>query len=121
MLGARLKVPESGRATARNTSIPSEHVVKRGESLSEISIKYNVTIRSLKATNNLTQDTVYVGQKIKIPGGSAVSRAPRKHTVRSGDTLSEIAERYGSSMSKIMQANNMRSRTVMLGQTLSIP
>lgn len=121
MLGARLKVPSVNTDITSTSSIPAEHVVKRGESLSEISIRYNVTIRSIKAVNNLNRDTVYVGQKIKIPGGVVVSSGPQKHVVRSGDTLSEIAERYGSTMNKIMQANNMRSRTVMLGQTLSIP
>lgn len=125
MLGVRLKLP--GNAQTNNSrqtavSIPSIHTVNRGNSLSGISAQYNVTISSLKRLNGLTRDTVYLGQKIKIPGGStAVSTTPRKHKVSRGDTLSEIAEKYGSSTSKIMQANNMRTKTVMLGQVLTIP
>jgi len=46
---------------------------------------------------------------------------PLKHKVARGDTLSEIAEKYGSTSAKIMAANNMRSKTVVLGQILTIP
>ncbi|MCL4128762.1 UNVERIFIED_CONTAM: hypothetical protein GTU68_060190 [Idotea baltica] len=125
ILGAKLKLPSNAQAStntqARN-SRPAIHTVRRGDSLSEISAQYNVTISSIKRLNNLTKDTVYLGQKINIPGGASASPlVPRKHTVSRGDTLSEIAEEYGSSSTKIMQANNMRSKTVMLGQILTIP
>ena len=97
-------------------------MVKRGESLSIISARYNVSIRSLKSLNNLSKDTVYVGQRLKLPSGvSADRRAPQTHVVRRGDTLSEIAETYNTTMRSIMQANSMRSRTVQLGQKLTIP
>jgi len=135
MLGVRLKLPKNKKteiatitkaATSRSTTNPSVHIVKRGDSLSKISIDYNVTISSLKKFNKLKKDTVYIGQKIKIPGRTTASRAaqsnrPTKHKVKRGDTLSEIADLYGLSMKQIMKANKMRSRTVMLGQTLVIP
>ena len=123
MLGVKLKLPTNAQSTSNNqSSNPAFHIVKRGDSLSEISANYNVTIASLKRLNGLSKDTVYLGQKLKIPGGvsSNVSSA-RTHKVSRGDTLSEIAEKYGSSTSKIMQANNMRSQTVLLGQVLTIP
>ena len=115
-------------STSKKAS-PRVHVVKRGDSLSKISARYNVTIKSLKRLNKLKRDTVFLGQKIKLPASlkSSVSKKPlankkpRYHKVKRGDTLSEIAERYGSSIKKIMHANNMRKRTVLLGQTLKIP
>lgn len=125
MLGQRLKIPQT--AARANASVPSVHVVKRGDSLSKISARYNVTINALKRFNGLQKNTVYLGQKIKIPGGSSAVSKPREkpkpahHTVKRGDTLSEIAERYGVSMKRLMRANNMRSRTVRLGQKLKIP
>ncbi|NND00071.1 MAG: LysM peptidoglycan-binding domain-containing protein [Gammaproteobacteria bacterium] len=129
VLGQKLKLPSSTPTDSRpaTKARPAIHIVRSGESLSIISLRYNVTIRSLKSVNNLRKDTVYIGQKLKIPGGSGAvssarpSKAPRTHKVKRGDTLSEIAEYYGSSMSKIIQANSLRSRTVMLGQTLKIP
>lgn len=128
VLGQRLKVPgsvaQSNASTNRSSSVkPAFHTVVRGDSLSKISQRYNVTIRSLKAVNGFTRNTVFVGQKLKIPGGRATVQQsePRTHRVKRGDTLSEIAQLYGSSMSKIMRANSLKSRTVLLGQVLKIP
>lgn len=47
---------------------PVVHIVKRGETLSRISARYNVTIAAIKKHNGLKSSTVYVGQKLKIPG-----------------------------------------------------
>lgn len=129
MLGQRLKLPNNAKPANATTVVPSTHTVKRGDSLSRISAKYNVTIRAIKSLNGLRSNTLIPGQKLKILAASANSQAapknvvkkPTTHKVRRGDTLSEIAEKYGSSQRKIMRANNMRSRTVMLGQVLKIP
>ncbi|MEM7357857.1 MAG: N-acetylmuramoyl-L-alanine amidase [Pseudomonadota bacterium] len=129
VLGQRLKLPGNASAAASPTrsntgaSKPAFHTVKRGDSLSKISARYNVTIKSLKSINNLTRNTVYPGQKLWLSSRAAQAQPAkaRTHKVRRGDTLSEIAEQYGSSMNKIMQANALRTRTVMLGQVLVIP
>ena len=123
MLGQSIKLPSS--SNRQEVTRPSSYVVKRGDSLSKISKRFNVTIRSLKRQNSLTRDRVYVGQKLKIPGGSAgtenKSKGPLTHIVRRGDTLSEIAERYGSSINLIKQANSLKTARVLLGQKLKIP
>jgi N-acetylmuramoyl-L-alanine amidase len=115
----------SSKANRKLSSQSSHHIVKRGESLSKISAQYNVTISSLKRLNGLTNNTVFLGQKINLPLGTGATltkpSASRKHKVRRGDTLSEIAERYGSSIKRIMSANKLRSGTIQLGQTLKIP
>lgn len=134
IVGASLKLPgassDSKRAAPKAAKLvaanskPATHTVRRGESLSAISARYNVTIKSLKALNNLRGNTVYVGQKLRLPGGTSNQQAVAKvryHKVKRGDTLSEIAERYGTTMNKIMRANSLRSRTVRLGQSLKIP
>jgi len=122
-LGAKLKLPSGASGgSSSNNSTPAVHIVKRGDSLSKISANYNINISAIKRLNNLSKNTVYIGQKIKLPGGSgAASSVPLKHKVARGDTLSEIAEKYGSTSAKIMAANNMRSKTVVLGQILTIP
>lgn len=51
----------------------------------------------------------------------ALKDIERSHTVATGDSLSAIAARYGVSMQRLMQHNNLRSTTVKLGQTLKIP
>ncbi len=126
VLGRKLKV--SGiRPTTRST--PSKqgknvtHIVGRGDSLSKISASYNVTIQAIKRENGLSKDAVYLGQRLTIPSGGSIKakRTPASHKVKRGDTLSEIAEQYGVSIKALMRENKMRSRTVMLGQTLKIP
>jgi len=50
------------------TPSPLVHTVKRGETLSSISAKYNVTVTAIQKNNQLKGSTIYVGQKLKIPG-----------------------------------------------------
>lgn len=128
MLGTKIKIPsrQAASSTAGRTKVsasrPTSHTVRKGDSLSTISARYNVSIRSLKDWNKLSSDTLYVGQTLLLSANpSLVHNEVRYHKVRRGDTLSEIAEQYGSTMSAIMRANSLRSRTVMLGQTLKIP
>ncbi len=44
-----------------------------------------------------------------------------RHTVRKGDTLSGLARKYGSTVSKIQAANRIKGSVIRLGQTLTIP
>ena len=130
VLGKRLKLPNTVESTVSSVTTkkvvtrPIVHTVRAGDSLSKISLRYNVTIKALKTANELRKDQVYIGQAVKIPGVSgAASVTPKRrtHKVKRGDTLSEIAERYASSTHKIMQANSLSSQTVILGQILKIP
>ena len=135
VLGRKLKLP--GNSKSRGSSVGSNnsssanntvrktlvHVVSRGDSLSKISARYNVTIRAIKRANKLSKDSVYLGQRLTVPSAlsnKAVSK-PKTHKVKRGDTLSEIAEKYNVSIKALMKKNNMRNRVVKLGQTLKIP
>jgi len=124
ILGQRLKLPQASsgaelsQGSVQKTGV---HVVKRGDSLSKISARYNVTISALKRVNGLTKNSVYKGQKIKIPGGVHQPKAAGKHKVVRGDTLSEIAEKYGVTTNSIIRENGLRNQTVRLGQILKIP
>jgi len=124
VLGQRLRLPSGGSSTNNRSLLqdnPAVYTVARGDSLSKISARYNVTINALKRANGLTKNTVYKGQKIKIPGGVSAKLLVTKHTVKRGDTLSEIAEQYGVTTKQMMLANGLPSGTVRLGQTLKIP
>ena len=80
---------------------------------------------TLRDLNNLKRDVVWVGQRLKVPAKSGVSvtaaSRPARHKVVRGDSLTGIAAHYGVSPKAIMQANNMKSSNVMLGQNLKIP
>lgn len=111
--------------TVQYTGATQRHTVTRGETLSGIAAKYGVNMATLREMNSLKRDVVWVGQRLKVPAKSSVSVAaasrPTRHKVVRGDSLTAIAARYGVSSKAIMQANNMKSSNVMLGQNLKIP
>jgi N-acetylmuramoyl-L-alanine amidase len=93
--------------------------VKRGDSLSVIAQRYNVSLAELKSVNSISSNTIHVGQELTIPGvGVAVQE---EHTIRRGETLSEIAQRYQVSLGSLRQVNNINHDRIMVGQVLKIP
>ena len=141
-VGQKIKIP-GGRAQTSPTPAPKVvqkpivHTVKAGDALSLIAHQYNQTTADLVAYNNLKKTTVYVGQKIKIPGGvaqvspaqnkPAVAPAPKVvqkpivHTVKSGEALSIIAREYNQSTADLVAYNNLKKTTVYVGQKIKIP
>ncbi|MCE9902577.1 N-acetylmuramoyl-L-alanine amidase AmiB [Hafnia paralvei] len=132
------RVVSNNRTSNSSTSAGATqiHVVKRGETLLGIANRYGTTMTKLMQQNSLKKEGVWVGQKLKVPAGSNIaatatstaksktaSNKPKRvtHTVKRGDTLTKIAASYGVSMSKIQQANKMKSGEVQIGQTLVIP
>ncbi|MEH2922545.1 N-acetylmuramoyl-L-alanine amidase AmiB [Samsonia erythrinae] len=121
----------SGRKVTASTAGSVRHTVARGETLSSIARQYGVSLAAMRAVNKLNKDIVWVGQRLNVPANGVTRQTasapvskkavPVKHKVVKGDSLSAIAARYGVSMKEIQQANNMRSGTVQLGQTLIIP
>lgn len=124
--GQRLRIPGTGDAEAADTVI---HTVSSGETLSSIANRYGVTVTRLKRSNRLTSNTLHIGDKLEIPAReqprapSSGVRAPQSkiHVVRTGETLSEIAESYGIGLSKVRTANGLRSNNLRVGQRLVIP
>ncbi len=114
--------PASG--TVQYIGATQRHTVTRGETLSGIAAKYGVSMATLRDLNNLKRDVVWIGQRLKVPANAGVTKTaarPVRHKVVRGDSLTAIAVRYGVSPDAIMQANNMKSSNVMLGQHLKIP
>ncbi|WP_413693855.1 LysM peptidoglycan-binding domain-containing protein [Psychromonas sp. KJ10-2] len=142
-VGQKIEIPGVG-GNAQNTQTivvktPVVHTVARGEYLSAIAKKYNKSIKQLSSYNKLSSTTLRIGQRIKIPGAytettktrviepKVAPKAPApvvKHkiyTVRSGDSLSVIAERYATNMSNLKRINNLKSSSVYVGQKLKVP
>ncbi|MCC5804316.1 LysM peptidoglycan-binding domain-containing protein [Rossellomorea vietnamensis] len=129
-VGQVLKVSGSAAAPAKNESTaPSKtttYKVKKGDNLSLIAKKYHTTVSSLKKLNNLKSDMIYVGQVLKVAGSTPTkdkSPAPSKvttHTVRKGDTLSAIAKKYKTSVSKLKKANKLISDRIYVGEVLNV-
>lgn len=99
-----------------------EYIVSRGDSLSEIAARFNVSLASLKASNRLSGNVIQVGQRLVIPAATAgMPVTTAEHTIARGETLSGIAEQYRISLARLREANNLRSDTIRVGQVLVIP
>jgi N-acetylmuramoyl-L-alanine amidase len=75
------------------------HTVVSGDTLWSIANKYGMTVDELKQLNNLTSDTITVGQVLKVKATA------KYHTVVSGDTISGIAVKYNTTVDKIKALN----------------
>ena len=107
------------------TYIPVEggnyYTVKSGDSLWNIAKKYNVSVSDLKEANGLTSSLLSIGDVLKIP--TPVQEQPKEnvYVVKKGDSLYKIAQNYDTTVSEIIQLNNLTSTSLSIGQILEIP
>ena len=122
------------------------YIVQRGDYLAKISKKYNVTINSIKRLNNLKDDNIRIGQKLKLPGKIEIGEqkvpegafakpqaqkptktyapytgATKEYVVKSGDTLGAIAYGNGINIRQLKELNGLTSDSLKIGQKLKIP
>lgn len=122
--GQRLLIPTPGGPA----SVPKEHIVNPGESLTSIAALYGISVAQLAAANGLgTNDFVFAGQVLVIPAGQPdVSPTAfgclAHHTVQPGETLFSIAMRYQVTVSSLIQANAIpNANLIYAGQRLCVP
>ena len=118
-VGQKLRV--RSRATSRNVST---HRVRRGQNLSSIARRYGMSVSRLKKLNRMKSSRIIVGQKLKVKGRVA-SKSTRRvaktsHKVRSGENLSRIAKKYGTSVASIKRLNKLKNGKIFKGQKLRI-
>lgn len=99
---------------------PDENIytVKSGDTLYSIANKYGMTVNELKALNNLTSNTLSIGQKLVVSEGNAATLDT--YTVKSGDTLYSIANKYGLTVNELKSLNNLTSDLLSIGQVLNV-
>lgn len=82
-----------------------EYIVKSGDTLSEIAQKYNTTYQKIAQDNSIENpNLIYPNQKLKIYTNVSQETI---YIVKSGDTLSEIAQKFNTSYQKIAKDNNI--------------
>jgi membrane-bound lytic murein transglycosylase D len=114
--------------------------LKKGEGMEQVAQKFDISVERLKDVNGLTnRKRVRPGQMLLVPVGddaqtnldetylSTDFQAPADdyhkrviYRVKSGDTLSSIARRYGTSVARLKDWNGLRSNMVRTGQRLTI-
>lgn len=102
----------------------SNYIVKPGDTLSGIGTKFGVDWKTIAAVNGIANpNLIYPGQRLTIPGsGAAPAPAGRSYTVKSGDTLSGIASKYGTSYQALASYNGIADpNKIYPGQVIRIP
>lgn len=120
----------SSQPAAANTSSSSSSVytVKSGDTLSGIAAQYGTSYEYLANLNGLSNpNMIYVGQQLKIsgnaratqPASSSREASTGTYTIQSGDTLYDIAQRFGLDWQTLARINGISSPyTIFVGQTL---
>ena len=102
----------------------STYTVKKGDSLYSIANEYNTTVEELKRINNLTSNTLSIGQVLKLPSDKPNKIEQEKntitYTVQKGDSLYSIAKKYNTTVDKLKQLNNLTSNLLSIGQILIV-
>ncbi|HSG68493.1 MAG TPA: LysM peptidoglycan-binding domain-containing protein [Bacteroidales bacterium] len=103
----------SSGSSSGSSSPGGIHTVRSGENLGLIAKKYKCSVDDLKRWNNLSKTTIHPGQKLVVSKQQAVATTDKNteyvyHTVKSGDTLWDIAKMYdGVTVNQIKQLNNI--------------
>jgi cell wall-associated NlpC family hydrolase len=114
----------------------STYIVKKGDCLSLIALKYHTSIQELKKSNNLHSDILQLNQALKVPAPvakpesmvkakttatvPAVKDSTSIYTIIKGDYLGKIAKQHGMSLSDLKKLNNLESDLIHPGQTLKV-
>lgn len=130
----KVKAVEKSNQVSTSSSEAVSYKVQAGDTLSKIARQHKTTVSDLKTNNNLSSDLILVGQNLRISNKAVASSSksssqPAKntkaasstYTVRSGDTLSTIARRYGTTVSSLSSKNNISNpNLIVVGKTLKI-
>ena len=115
-IGQVLRIPGTNETTSTTT-----YTVTSGDTLYSIARKFNTSVDTIKTLNNLTNNTLSIGQVLRIPGASGTTPTPTTtYTVTRGDTLYSIARKFNTSVDTIKRLNNLTSNTLSIGQVLKI-
>ena len=114
-IGEVLVIPE---IEVPETPDENVYIVKSGDTLYSIANKYGMTVNELKSLNNLTSDALSIGQELVVSEGNAATL--EAYTVKAGDTLYSIANKYGLTVNELKSLNNLSSDTLSIGQVLNV-
>lgn len=97
------------------------YVVQKGDSLYSIANKLGTTVSELKKENNLTTNTLQIGEVLRIPTKEIYEGEENVYIVQKGDTLYSVAMANNTTVDELKRINNLTSNILSTGQLLKIP
>lgn len=94
------------------------YIVKAGDTLYSIARDNNTTVNTIKELNNLTSNTLQIGQLLKLQSPLIPEET---YTVQKGDSLYSISKKFNTTVDALKEANNLTSNILSIGQVLKLP
>lgn len=107
--------------TPPNGLITNTYVVQKGDTLYSIANKLGTTVSELKKENNLTSNTLQIGEVLRIPTKEIYEEEENIYIVKKGDSLYSIANKYNTTVEELKRINNLTSNILSIGQVLKLP
>lgn len=125
MIGQQLLVPSNNEDVQEIVDGYEEYVVQRGDSLTKIATLFNTDINSIKKINDLTSNTIFIGQVLKVPNvvndNNSGEVEYQEYVVKRGDSLWKIARDFNTTVNQILELNMLDSANLQIGDVLKIP
>ena len=122
-IGTVLKIPQTVTTTPE-VSQTINYTVQPNDSLWIIANRFNVSVEQIRTANNLKSDLLSIGQTLIIPQTNRIYNEETRdilYRVKTGDTIESIASSFKITPQRIMEANNLSSRSIINNQALIIP
>ena len=110
--------------TSSSEDVGVYYTVESGDTLYGIANEYNLSVDELKSMNNLKSNNLSIGQKLLVSGtGEEIGDGSDYDTyiIKSGDNLYAIARKYGITVDKLKDINNLSTNLLSIGQKLLVP
>jgi len=103
------------------------HKIEKGETLFSIASKYNTSIENIKQINQMANDSIKIGQEIKIPIDTSFLQNNQNnednytfYTIQKGDTVWSIANKHNMELNELLKINNLANTNVVPGQKIKV-
>jgi membrane-bound lytic murein transglycosylase D len=106
----------------------SFYVVQKGDNLSAIAKKFNITVADIQDWNKLTNSNVQLGASLQVVKNPTTKeevavvteRKDIQYSVQKGDNLGSIAKKFGATIDELKQWNNLKSNAIAIGNSLIV-
>lgn len=129
-VGSNSKYASNSSNDTYTSSGLTKYKIRRGDNLEDIAEKFDVTVKQLKAWNNLSGNRIYAGRSLTVKGKENASSlgdnttktnaTKLSYTIKKGDALVEIAKKFNVSVNDLKKWNNLRTSRIYAGKVINI-